>query len=98
MDHVTAVTGERFRITLEAFGGAGYQWRLREDRPGLRLEARESLPPEAGSAPGSPGRTVFTLVAEQAGTYDAVFVLQRPWEDQPAEVREVTIDATDRPA
>ena len=95
MEHVTAVTGEPFRIALESFGGAGYEWRLRDDQPGLRLEARESLPPEAGSPPGSPRTVVFTLVADTAGSQDVVFVLQRPWEAEPAEERVFTIDATD---
>jgi len=95
MDHVTALTGEPFRIALESFGGAGYEWRLREDHPGLRLESRESLPPEAGSPPGSPHQVVFTLVAESAGAHEAVFVLQRPWEADPAEERTVAIEASD---
>ncbi|WP_127476000.1 protease inhibitor I42 family protein [Microbacterium sulfonylureivorans] len=95
MEHVTALAGEPFRIVLESFGAAGYEWRLRDDQPGLRLEARESLPPEAGSPPGAPHWVVFTLVAETAGAHEVVFVLQRPWEAEPVDERAFTIDATD---
>jgi len=95
MEHVTAVSGEPFRIALESFGGAGYEWRLRDEAPGLRLEARESLPPEAGSPPGAPHDVVFTLVADEAGAYDVVFVLQRPWEAEPLQERAYTVDAQD---
>lgn len=98
MEHVTAVTGEPFRIALGSFGGAGYEWRLRDEGSGLRLETRESLPPEAGSPPGSPHRVVFTLVAESPGAFEAVFVLQRPWEAEPLEERIYAVDVTDAPA
>ncbi|MDY0910942.1 protease inhibitor I42 family protein [Microbacterium sp. CFBP9034] len=80
MEHVTTAVGQLLRIALESFGGAGYEWRLRDPVPGLQLETRESLPPEAGSPPGSPHQVVFTFVAEEPGIYDVMFVLQRPWE------------------
>ena len=95
MEHVAAVTGTPFRIALESFGGAGYEWRLRDELPGLRLEARESLPPEAGSPPGSPHQVVFTFVAETAGAHEVAFVLKRPWETDAAQERVFTVDATE---
>ena len=95
MEHVAAVAGTPFRIALESFGGAGYEWRLRDEHPGLRLETRESLPPEAGSPPGSPHQVVFTLVAETAGAHEIAFVLKRPWETDAAQERTFTVDARD---
>ncbi|MHC3000479.1 protease inhibitor I42 family protein [Microbacterium sp. HJ5] len=93
MEHLTAVVDEPVRIALESSGGAGYEWRLGEMPPGLRLETRESLPPEAGAPPGSPHQVVFTLVAQAEGTYEVTFTLQRPWESDAAQERVFEIEA-----
>lgn len=99
-------SGAEFTVTLQSAQGAGYVWQLKAHDGALRLLAsgQQALDkvaqgsagaPSAPDAPGAPGATsaqFFRWSSLQPGRHFLSFVLKRPWEAQPIETHQVTVE------
>lgn len=94
---IEAYEGEELDVVLADLPGAGYEWVPHEVPAGLVLlttDWADPLPPELGSS----RRRAFRFAARQAGSYDVVFDLLRPWEvSDVAPARRHTVAVVVRP-
>ena len=74
-------TDKAFQIHLKSNPTTGFQWRMAKQEKGSAVRLLESkyITPQSKKI-GAPGRTEFTLIAEQTGESNIVFELSRPWE------------------
>lgn len=91
--HLSLHPGESRVVDLPGLATAGYDWTAEVAEGDLTIER---LPPE----PVEPAEVVtlgasepvrFRLSAKGGGECHVRFVLARPWEDEPAEVREIVV-------
>ena len=96
-------SGAVFTVTLQSAQGAGYVWQLQAHDGALRLLASGQQaqdtgvqgaqePPGVARAPGAPGAQFFRWCSLQPGRHFLSFVLKRPWEAQPIETHQVTVE------
>ena len=91
--HLSLHPGESRVVELPGLATAGYDWTAEVADGDLAIER---LPPE----PADPDEVVllgasapvrFRLSAGVGGEAHVRFVLARPWEDEPAELREIVV-------
>ncbi|MEO6603870.1 MAG: protease inhibitor I42 family protein [Polyangiaceae bacterium] len=90
---LTVAVGAPFEIELGSPATAGYLWQLLPPPVGVQLIASHRNPAPPKAALGDSGLQVFQLQANQAGCFELVFQLKRPWESAVAEARRVEVEA-----
>lgn len=96
-------SGVEFTVTLQSAQAAGYVWQLQAHDSALRLlasgqQAQDTGTPgtegaaSAPATPGAPSAQFFRWCALQPGQHFLSFVLKRPWEAQPIETHQVTVE------
>lgn len=93
-DTITVATGDEFTISLESIGTAGYLWKIESLPEAIQLLGTENEKPSANRKPGDSTRQVFRFRAGETGDHEIQFVLGRPWEDKPIEMKAVTVKVT----
>jgi predicted secreted protein len=86
-------TGKTFEVALEEPATSGHRWRLAHAPGQVQVSDERYEAPQGGGALGAPGRRITTLRATEPGRYRLRFALARPWEDHPAAVHDVEVDA-----
>jgi inhibitor of cysteine peptidase len=89
-DTVEASVGDSVVITLTENGTTGYQWTVDSDSDHAVVESNEYAPP-GRAAPGAAGQRVVKLAAQRPGSARVRLHLKRPWEEDAAEHRDLTI-------
>jgi len=80
----------RATIRLASHATAGYRWQLAHPGDGLVVERHEVKP---GEAFGAVAEESFEVRLTGNEPVDVMLVLKRPWEEDPVEVRRVTVGA-----
>jgi predicted secreted protein len=96
-ESVAAVSGAEFEVTVADLPGAGYEWVAGALPPGLTMVGEdwaEPVPSEVGAS----RRRTFRLRAGDAGTYELVLELRRPWEHDKPPARRHTVLVTVEPS
>lgn len=81
-----------FEVRLERAAGTGYDWEVATLPGDVRLVSATEAP-KGGPRPGGPVEDRFAFVVDEAGTFTLVFVLRRPWEEEPARTVTATVTA-----
>lgn len=92
--------GEVVDLTVDDLPGAGYRWVVPEVPDGLTVVTDGVAAPPASAGVGGPARRLLSVRGDQAGSYDLLLVLVRPWEPAgtpPAGTRRVALQV-DPPA
>lgn len=90
---VQAHPGDHILIQLSANPSTGYSWAIDKTNASILGLQRESYTPSPGGALGSGGTTVFTFIAQRAGTVHLQLKYWRSWEGDSSIVKryDVTI-------
>lgn len=88
---IKAAQGQPFEVAVEQHGGSGYLWQVETVPPAIRALDDATAPPAQGDPPGTPQRRAFRFVADQAGDFEVVLALKRPWEGEPIERRTIRV-------
>jgi predicted secreted protein len=87
---VLARRGDLVRVQLEENATTGYRWSVAEVDDALRIESDDFTPPGSGAA-GAAGQRVVVVRPLRTGDARLVLHLQRSWEAEPLEVREIDV-------
>jgi formylglycine-generating enzyme required for sulfatase activity len=92
-EEVTTAVGEEFEINLESNPTTGYSWSLVEHLPDwLELVGMTYVATDPGMVGGG-GTEIWTFRATGAGSTTLTFEYERPWEDEPIQVRVYQVTA-----
>jgi predicted secreted protein len=87
--HLSARPGQEFKVELKTYPGSGAMWRYASsDGPQLISDTTQTLDDSIGAA----AIQVFTLRADNPGSYDLIFELKRAWEPSPRDRKEIKVD------
>jgi predicted secreted protein len=88
-NHVSAFTGQEFKVELKTYPGSGAMWRYASsDGPQLVTVMTQTLDDNIGAA----AIQVFTLRGDNPGSYNLIFELKRSWEPCPRDRKEIKVD------
>jgi predicted secreted protein len=96
VDVIEVDSGEHLDLIVASNPSTGYTWVWSsESSPNLQTQngyTGEFIPPE-NPMPGAPGKQLFhvNVNAFHGETLKIVLKYQRPWEDKPEEVKEITL-------
>jgi predicted secreted protein len=87
--HVSARTGQEFKIELQTYPGSGAMWRYASSEgPQLISKTTQTLEDNIGAA----AIQVFTLRGDNPGSYHLIFELKRSWEPSPRDRKEIQVE------
>jgi formylglycine-generating enzyme required for sulfatase activity/predicted secreted protein len=93
VEKIDVLVGEEFEINLESNPTTGYSWSLVEHLPDwLELVDTTYVPTDPGMVGGG-GVETWTFRATGSGSATLTFEYERPWEDEPIQVRVYLVTA-----
>jgi inhibitor of cysteine peptidase len=88
---ITVPVGNPFEISLPANATTGYQWTVTPS-PGLTIINQTYKVNCAPSMVGCGGEMIWTINANNQGTYSFMGIYKRPWESTPIQTTNITIN------
>lgn len=79
MERITTKAGDPLGITLP-MQTTGFDWKVRQPVSTIEAVGVEAVPSEAF---GGTGKTTFSFICHEPGTFELVFDYKRPWESSP---------------
>jgi predicted secreted protein len=91
---IQSPAGSPVAIGLKSMPGAGLKWEAPSVKAGCALIPTASAQPAAGASAGvgGPEEQSFVFTCSQAGRYELIFELKRPWERVTRARQKVTVE------